>query len=166
MLSLSSGQTFVASNEFTVSDSSLSNIINTAVQVLTDQSFVVCWDGLHGTPTFATYGQFYDSTGQKIGTQIIVNTYQVQNQYIPSVTTDGSSYYIFWQGAGQGAGGHDHERRAVLPEARRLAAGTDCFCGQCAGAAVENAGADVFVDFGAAAVAFAQTAAYPTLPHR
>ncbi len=59
-------------------------------------SYFVTWDG-YGT-LYDIRGQIIDATGNKIGTEFIVNTWTASDRYSPAVASDGSSYLVVWGG--------------------------------------------------------------------
>jgi len=71
---------------------------------LSNGGFVVVW-GSNGQDAsgWGVYGQRFDSNGNKAGSEFQVNTWWIDDQRLPSITSlsDGG-FVVVWTGAGQG----------------------------------------------------------------
>jgi hypothetical protein len=74
---------------------------NSAVTVFDDGGWLVTWQGAGAKDTAGIFQQRYDSHGDKIGTETLVNSYTAGTQQNPTVTTfaDGS-WVVSWEGEG------------------------------------------------------------------
>jgi hypothetical protein len=65
-------------------------------------NFVVVWqsDGQDGDGD-GVFGQRYDASGTKVGSEFQVNTYTVGTQYFPAIASDASgNFVVVWEGQG------------------------------------------------------------------
>jgi len=75
-----------------------------SITSLSNGRFVVVWhsNGQDGSD-WGVYGQRFDSNGNKVGSEFQVNTWWIDDQRLPSITSlsDGG-FVVVWTGAGQG----------------------------------------------------------------
>jgi hypothetical protein len=66
---------------------------------LSNGGFIICWESLgHNGDDTEIFAQLFDSLGQKVGGEFLVNTYTINSQSNPSVTTLSNSHFVVsWQ---------------------------------------------------------------------
>jgi len=77
------------------------------ISVNNEGNYVITWmsDEQDGS-AFGVYAQVYDSLGNKVGEEFLVNDYTADDQFIPSIgMNDAGDYVIVWQSAGQDGSG-------------------------------------------------------------
>jgi hypothetical protein len=103
------GQRFNASGakiglEFQVNTYTTGDQQSSSVATFIDNSFVVTWDnyGQDAASTYGIYGQRFNASGTKIGSEFRVNAYTTSDQRYPSVASfsDGS-FVVTWHSNGQ-----------------------------------------------------------------
>ncbi|MEW6534352.1 MAG: choice-of-anchor R domain-containing protein [Candidatus Auribacterota bacterium] len=61
--------------------------------------YLVVWASTFNLDTGSNiHGQFYDLTGQKFGSEFIVNSLKSGTHVLPDITSDGSEFVVAWQG--------------------------------------------------------------------
>lgn len=90
--------------EIAVNTTTANDQNNSAVAVRDDGSFVITWQSrLQDGNALGIYAQQFDSTGAKVGGEILVNTTTVGNQQLPAIDIlDGGGFAITWSGRGVG----------------------------------------------------------------
>jgi len=95
-------------SEFKVNTYTTNDQQYTSVAGLSGGGFVVTWtsDGQDGS-FYGVYGQVFDSSGKKVGSEFRVNTYTMNNQRFPSVAglTKGR-FVVIWGSEGQDGSGY------------------------------------------------------------
>jgi VCBS repeat-containing protein len=97
----------VVGSEFRVNTTTSRDQTREAVVGLANGGFVVAWSSyLQDGSDYGVYAQQYDASGNKLGTEQLVNTYTSNGQSYPSVTalSDGG-YVIGWESYNQDGGG-------------------------------------------------------------
>jgi hypothetical protein len=90
-------------NEFQVNSYTFSNQLNAKIAMDSSGEFVVTWHS-NGQDNngYGVYGQRYDSSGSRAGTEFQVNTYTTAYQYFQSVAMDADGdFVVVWQSFGQ-----------------------------------------------------------------
>ena len=66
-------------------------------------SFMVVWftDGGQDGDSHGVFGQLIDESGNKIGSQIQINSYTTNSQWYPNVASNGSNYMVVWDSVEQ-----------------------------------------------------------------
>ncbi|MHA1279568.1 MAG: hypothetical protein ACTSQ8_20390, partial [Candidatus Helarchaeota archaeon] len=65
-------------------------------------NLIVVWEGMESDSTYNIYAQLFDSLGNAIGGNFIVNTYQIGDQMQPSVDRDeNGNFVVAWQSDNQ-----------------------------------------------------------------
>ncbi|MEQ8210412.1 MAG: hypothetical protein RH917_11320 [Lacipirellulaceae bacterium] len=78
-----------------------------AVATLDDGTFVVAWSGRGHGDKRGVFAQWFDSDGEKIGTEVLVNQTTGGVQSAPQLASLGNSVAIVWQGVGARSGEED-----------------------------------------------------------
>ncbi len=67
-------------------------------------SYFATWgsDGQDGS-SYGIFGQLFDSSGNKVGAEFLINTYTYALQSNPCIASNGSSYFVTWDSYGQEA---------------------------------------------------------------
>jgi len=89
--------------EFQVNAFTNSNQRNVDITTLSNGRFVITWQsGLQDGSAYGVIAQCFDSTGNKIGSEFVVNTYTSSTQQDPAITalSDGG-FIITWQSDSQ-----------------------------------------------------------------
>ncbi|BBH40871.1 hypothetical protein myaer102_34570 [Microcystis viridis NIES-102] len=100
-------------NQFQIHSSPYYDYSEPRIAVLTDGGFVVTYDsgnwngnGIDGSG-YGVHGQKFDSTGNKIGSEFLINTYTTGNQFYQSVTALGNGgFVVVWQSQNQDGSGY------------------------------------------------------------
>ncbi len=90
-------------SEFQVNTYTVSSQGSPSASGLSNGTFVVTWEsnGQDGSMR-GVYGQLYDSSGTKIGSEFQVNTYTASNQWLPSAAgLSNGNFVVTWDSAGQ-----------------------------------------------------------------
>jgi hypothetical protein len=76
---------------------------NPKIVVLTDGNFVVTWQSFgQDGPIYGIYAQRFNATGEKLGTEFLVNTYTTDSQDTPAIAgLANGSFVVTWQSEGQ-----------------------------------------------------------------
>ena len=73
-------------------------------------NFLVTWQSNEQDESgYGIYGQFYDSEGNKIGSEFQINTYVYNSQSYPFIASNGINFFIAWQSFGQ-----DNSNEAIM----------------------------------------------------
>lgn len=90
--------------EFQVNTTTKGSQTNAAVAMSEDGNFVVVWHSVHGADGsgFGVYAQEFDSSGNRVGTEQLVNSTTRGKQADADVAYSGSDYTVVWQGRGEG----------------------------------------------------------------
>ena len=100
-------------NQFQIHSSPYYDYSDPKIAVLTDGGFVVTYEsgdwngnGIDGSG-YGVHGQKFDSTGNKIGSEFLINTYTTGNQFYQSVTALGNGgFVVVWQSQNQDGSGY------------------------------------------------------------
>ncbi|MBE9072706.1 Calx-beta domain-containing protein [Microcystis sp. LEGE 08355] len=100
-------------NQFQIHSSPYYDYSDPKIAVLTDGGFVVTYqsgdwngNGIDGSG-YGVHGQKFDSTGNKIGSEFLINTYTTGNQFYQSVTALGNGgFVVVWQSQNQDGSGY------------------------------------------------------------
>ncbi|MCA2719621.1 Calx-beta domain-containing protein [Microcystis sp. M169S2] len=100
-------------NQFQIHSSPYYDCSGPKIAVLTDGGFVVTYEsgnwngnGIDGSG-YGVHGQKFDSTGNKIGSEFLINTYTTGNQFYQSVTALGNGgFVVVWQSQNQDGSGY------------------------------------------------------------
>ena len=97
---LNSTNTFLTTNDVLVSASTNNFQLNPAVAVLSNSNLVVVWSSYNQAGSSSMqdiYGQLLTATGQKIGSEFLVNQFTTYNQRTPSVAAlAGGGFVVTW----------------------------------------------------------------------
>ncbi len=93
-----SGQT--VGSEFQINNYSTGDQQNPSVAFGPDGGFLVAWNGKGSEDNAGIYAREYDSSGQALGNQFLVNTTTSNSQVAPTVAGTSSGYVIDWSGYG------------------------------------------------------------------
>jgi len=97
---LNSTNTFLTTNDVLVSASTNNFQINPAIAVLSNSNLVVVWSSYNQAGSASmqdVYGQMLTATGQKIGSEFLVNQFTNYNQRTPSVAAlAGGGFVVTW----------------------------------------------------------------------
>ena len=91
------------SSEFQVNSYALGGQSQSSVTEMSDGGILVTWasDGQDGSG-YGVCGQRYDSSGNAVGSEILINTYTVSNQSSPSITAlNDGGFVVTWNSYGQ-----------------------------------------------------------------
>jgi len=90
-------------NEFQVNTYTNKSQANSSVAALSGDGFVVTWQSdAQDSSSYGVYGQLFNSSGNKVGTEFQVNTYTNSSQGWPSaVGLSGGGFVVTWQSGGQ-----------------------------------------------------------------
>ena len=91
-------------SEFQINTHVLNDQNNSSVAMDNAGNFVVTWDSLGQVNQFnrEVYGQRFDATGAKLGSEFQINTHTAGQQQYPSVAMDGTSnFVVVWQSGSQ-----------------------------------------------------------------
>jgi hypothetical protein len=84
--------------EFQVNTMDILDQDSSSVTDLSGGGFVVTWQFYNGLSDYDVYGQLFDSTGNKVGSEFQVNTYTDGRQMSSSVTgLSGGGFVVTWQ---------------------------------------------------------------------
>ncbi len=89
-------------SEFLVNTSTASS--QSEVSVKSNGSiYLVAWSNPESDADSSTAvaGQFYSADGTPLGTEIRINTYTTADQTVPSIASDGDSFFVAWSSSGQ-----------------------------------------------------------------
>ena len=100
-------------NQFQIHSSPYYHCSGPKIAVLTDGGFVVTYEsgnwngnGIDGSG-YGVHGQKFDSTGNKIGSEFLINTYTTGNQFYQFVTALGNGgFVVVWQSQNQDGSGY------------------------------------------------------------
>ncbi|MCZ8190879.1 MAG: Ig-like domain-containing protein [Microcystis sp. LE19-338.1B] len=100
-------------NQFQIHSSPYYDCSGPKIAVLTDGGFVVTYEsgdwngnGIDGSG-YGVHGQKFDSTGNKIGSEFLINTYTTGNQFYQSVTALSNGGFLeVWQSQNQDGSGY------------------------------------------------------------
>jgi choice-of-anchor C domain-containing protein len=100
-------------NQFQIHSSPYYDYSDPKIAVLTDGGFVVTYqsgdwngNGIDGSG-YGVHGQKFDSTGNKIGSEFLINTYTTGNQFYQFVTALGNGgFVVVWQSQNQDGSGY------------------------------------------------------------
>jgi hypothetical protein len=99
-----------AGSEFQINTTTLGDQSRASTAALSDGGFVVTWNSSGGsvdTSTYSVYGQRYDQSGTKVGSEFLVNTYITSGQFYPQVSgLSGGGFVVTWQSDGQDGSNH------------------------------------------------------------
>ena len=109
------GQVFDSSGnkvgtEFQVNTCTNKTQANSSVAALLRDGFVVTWQSnVQDSSSYGVYGQVFDSSGNKVGTEFQVNTYTNNSQGRPSAAgLSGGGFVVTWDSEGQ-----DGDRKGI-----------------------------------------------------
>ena len=88
----------IMGSEFKVNSETLNDQTNPAIEALADGGFIISWEssGQDGNGK-GIYAQRYDSSGEKSGTELKVNTYTAADQIGPAITAlNDGGYLVTW----------------------------------------------------------------------
>jgi len=93
--------------EFQINTYTLGTQGSPVIGIFGDDSFIVVWDSYEQDGSSGgIYGQRFDSSGVKVGSEFQINTYTTNNQWIPSVGTFGNGgVVVAWTSNGQDGSG-------------------------------------------------------------
>jgi len=92
--------------EFQVNATTNSHQKNVDITTLSNGSFVITWQsGILDGSMYGVIAQRFDSTGNKIGSEFVINTFTLESQENPAITalSDGG-FIITWMSDGQDGG--------------------------------------------------------------
>ncbi len=90
-------------SEFQVNSTTRGSQRDPAVAVSDDGSFFIVWQSLgQDGSSWGVYGQEFDSDGNAVGSEMLLNTTTRGPQLNADIATNGSGYSVVWQGQGPG----------------------------------------------------------------
>ena len=101
-------------SEFQINTYETQDQVLSSVAGLGDGGFVVTWDSYVGSD-YGIYGQRYDATGNKVGSEFQINTYYASTQSFSSVAPlEGGGFVVTWSsynqdGSGSGIDGQRYD---------------------------------------------------------
>jgi Ca2+-binding RTX toxin-like protein len=124
-------------NEFLVNASTLNDQSGAAITSLYSGGFVVSWrdnSGQGGDPSgYSIKAQVFEATGVKVGSELLVNTATLNDQFMPTITSLASGgFAVSWADAsGQGgdASGYSIKAQIFTPDTIEGSAGNDALVG-------------------------------------
>ena len=98
--------TAIGTNEFCINTTTSDQQGDVSIAAL-GTGFVAVWNSINQDgSTWGIYGQRYNGSGDKLGTEFRINSQVYDSQYIPSVTNlNGGGFVVTWQGYSQDGSG-------------------------------------------------------------
>ena len=98
--------------EFQVNTTTASAQLQPEIAGLSNGGFVVTWSGIGADTSYDIYAQAYDSSGNTVGGEVLVNTTATDHQLDPVITgLQNGGYVIAWRGTSDGSSYGIHMQR-------------------------------------------------------